>query len=98
MLTVIDEYSWLPFSFDFPNMTTTVVNKFLTQIFTVSVHDLTPDRNKYDWKETKIKEKDTLMETRITEVEEPESDIHSKPMSNPEIYWCPPILRINILL
>lgn len=54
------------------------------------VHNLAPVGNKYDQGEPKIREQDTLVEKSTTEVKEPESDIHSKPLSNSEIHLLVP--------
>lgn len=53
---------------------------------TECVHDLDPIGNKYDQGGPQIREQNTFVEKIITEVEQPETDIHSKLFSNPEIH------------
>lgn len=52
----------------------------------VSVHHLIHVGKQYDRGKLKLREQLTLVEKRTTEVEEAEFDIHSKPVSKPDIH------------
>lgn len=52
----------------------------------VSVHELAPTGIKYGCGKTEIRKQNTLVEKSTREVREPESDIHFKPLSIPEIH------------